>query len=215
MKRILRVILLVFTICSPLTSSAEFNIEVFKNRPDYVYYEDDMEDRVIVSYLGSTEPDKLLVSDNFFHIVYIYPSIIYDYKNTYIAIAMDYYDDEWIFADKIIIRVDDKRITYNDLTFDRQTIGYDLPEGMTYLKDFFAIKESTTIFFNRESIDFFRAIPKGDEAKIALRISGSKGYVDMERVKYLPAQLKKFYDDIISANVLEVLADEYTSFVMK
>ena len=54
--------------------------------------------------------------------------LIYDARTVSPFIALQYYGDDWIFADRIVIRADDELIRLNDIDFSRNNEGADVLE---------------------------------------------------------------------------------------
>lgn len=189
MKRSLGVLFLVlalFSITLSCSAGINFDISVFKNNPKYTVEFDDMDDTGEISLLeggsffGSNQDgDKgIIMATLSLKIIDAFPPAL--------KLKIIYYGEDWVFTDKVIIKPDSTRYTFE---VNRNT---DVRDGM--------ILEVYTVVLTDESIGLLKDIVDANISNVQYRLDGDRNVDGQLEVDV--ANIKQFYDDYLASGAL-------------
>ena len=182
------VVLVVALMLITLTCSAaiNFDISVFENNPMYTVEFDDMDDTGEIdlveggTFFGTTQEDDEGV------VLGVLDMKIIEDLPPIIRLQIFYYGEDWVFTDKIIIKPDRLRYTFE---VDGDT---EVESGKIF--------ESYVIALSDESIGFLKDIADGNIASVQYRLDGDRN-VDGQLI-FDAAIIKQFYEDYLNSGAL-------------
>ena len=184
----LMITLLLVSIVSVPALAITFDISPFENNPNYEVEFDEMDDTGEIALaeggiiFGTTEEDDegLLLGDFDIKIIENFPPVV--------RVSLLYIGEDWIFTDKIIIKPNETRYTFE---VDRDT---DVEDGKIY--------EMFTLCMTDESIQMLQDIVDNEVSMVKCRLDGSDRDVDCNLI-FNTEKLKILLDDYRASGALD------------
>ena len=189
MKRnfgILILVIVLFTVTLTCSAAINFDISVFEKNPKYKVEFDDMDDTGEISlveggsFIGTNQDgDKgIVLATLSIKIIEEAPPVL--------KLKVIYYGEDWVFTDKVILKPDRSRYTFE---VDRNT---EIKDGMIF--------EIYTVVLTDESIGLLKDIVDGNIASVQYRLDGDRNVDGQLMVDVV--NVKQFYDDYLSSGAL-------------
>ena len=191
MKKTLLTLFTTIAVCGMSYSQvyAQIDVSVFENKADYDVDMDDFDDTGEISFVGGDNmPSGTVIGNPDGDSGYISGEldikIIDDGNIAAPRMTLLYTGDDWIFTDKIIIKTESHRYTF-DVDRDTDTAGG-------------KITELYTLVFTDESIQLLKDVIDDEDIMLDFRLSGDRKvdgnlmFLDIDAVK-------EFYEDYVAA----------------